>query len=438
MTAVHAPARILVVDDDPDMLELLEMRISSAGHQCLQARSGPEALERFRRERPRVVVTDLRMDGMDGHALFEHLHAEASGVPVIMLTVMLTAHGTIREAVAATQRGAFSFLTKPFDGQELLARINEALAVSPAIAGDQHDSEWRRPILSVDPAVEDCLREARRLADCDDPLLILGPPGSGRELLAQSIHDASTRSERGFIVLNARSMGEGEVARTALAEAAVLATGGSLLIEDIGHLAPGLQASLLPWVIDCGQLMRTTRPVRIMASTGQPLESDIQTGRLRSDLGYSLARHILSLPALDRRRTDIPLLVTHFTTSWVSQAKVRAKGFAPDAMNLLCEAPWPGNVRQLRAVVEHALSLAVTRQVPATLVRKLLQENNEREMATLDEARREFERDYLSQLLKATGGNVAQAARIAQRNRTEFYKLLARHELDPSNWKTRR
>lgn len=431
MNPAGAMARILVVDDDPDLLDLLAMRLSSAGYAVALAASGVDALALFRAERPRVVVTDLRMDGMDGHALFERLHAEAPSVPVIILT----AHGTIPDAVAATQRGVFSFLTKPFDGRELLARVADAIALSPPIAADHGNAAWRKNIISTDAAMEELLRTAHRLADDDQPLLLTGPRGSGKELLARAMHDNSRRAGQCFHVLRCGSAADSGAEETQFAEALAGSLGGTLFLDDIGLLAPALQARLLPLVSAAGLFGTQTNEIRIIASTTQSLDPATRDGRFRADLYYSLKRNTLALPSLTERLKDIPLLVAHFSAQSKPQETSTASGFAPEALTLLCEAPWPGNVRQLRNIVEQALALAVVPLVPATLVKRLLHEDNAREMTALDDARKAFEYDYLVQLLKATTGNVAQAARIAQRNRTEFYKLLARHGLDSAAYK---
>lgn len=425
MSAAGA-ARILVVDDDPDLLALIGMRLSSAGYTVAQAASGVEALAVFRAERPRAVVTDLRMDGMDGHALFERLHAEAPSVPVIILT----AHGTIPDAVAATQRGVFSFLTKPFDGRELLARVAAAIALSPPIAPERANAAWRKDIVTADAAMDELLRTAHRLADDPQPLLLKGPRGSGKELLARAMHACSQRARQPFQVLQC-----GPGTDNSAAEARFVAAfdgAGTLLLDDIDQLALPLQTQLQARIGTTGLFEGRRSAVRIIATTTQSLETAAHDGRFRADLYYSFMRNMLTVPSLAAHRGDIPLLVAHFAAQ---AGKKTAQGFSPEALALLCEAPWPGNVRQLRSIVEQALGLAVVPLVPATLVKRLLAEDNEREMAAFDDARKAFEFDYLAQLLKSTRGNVAQAARIAQRNRTEFYKLLARHNLDPAQFK---
>ena len=424
-------ARVLVVDDDPGLLDLIAIRLAADGYDVTCAASGVEALECFRRERPRVVISDLRMDGMDGHALFAKLHAEAPTVPVIILT----AHGTIPDAVTATQRGVFGFLTKPFDGHELLARVAAAMAVSPPVDATAHDAGiWRSGIVSASLVMDELLRQAHRAAQGNDPILISGPRGSGKESLARAIHAAGGRAASHLVSVRCGDPADGGV-HGSLSDAMSSAQGGTLLLEDIELLPAPEQARMLPLVQEHNPFSKPTRAgthdPRIIATTTQALDQAIRDGRFRADLFYAIGRVTLSTPALAERREDIPLLVAAF----ISQGGGGARALVPEAMALLQDAAWPGNVRQLRNVVEQALALAVTPQVPATLVRRLLKDATESEMAALDEARRAFEYGYLVQLLDTTKGNVTHAARIAHRNRTEFYKLLARHGIDPAAYK---
>jgi len=432
--------KILVVDDDPDLLHLIGVRLSVAGYDVAQAASGEEAIERFRSERPQAVITDLRMSGMDGHALFQRLHDEAPTVPVIILT----AHGTIPDAVAATQRGVFSFLTKPFDGRELLDRVAAAVALSPPLVAAGEDGRWRSAIVSVSVVMDELLRQARRAAEDNRPLLIVGPTGAGKATLAKAIHDVSPRAGKPFVVapsatlptteLEAQLFGSGDKQPGGLGPLLQTAKGGTLFIDEVGALSAVAQARLLPLVhsaVDIFGRSRSGLPdVRIIAASAMPLERAVRDGGFRADLYYALGASNLRVPALSERQEDIPTLVATFVARHGGDRR-----FSPEALALMQEAPWPGNVRQLENVVTQALRLSVTPLVPATLVRRLLREEQERNMAGFDEARRAFERDYLAQLLQTTAGNVARAARLAQRNRTEFYKLLARHGLDPAAFK---
>lgn len=433
---------VLVVDDDPDLLDLIGMRLSAAGYSVTLAGSGEEALQSFHAERPRAVITDLRMDGMDGHALFARLHAEAPTVPVIILT----AHGTIPDAVAATQRGVFGFLTKPFDGRELLARVAEAVALSPTIAATEADGVWRAGIVSASPLMDEVLRRARRAAEDDGPLLITGPRGVGKEMLARAIHEASSRADHPFVTLVCGTLppdGFEEAvfgapkARGAQGGVLAAAAGGTLFIDELESLPPIVQARLLPLVRrsdDPFGVMRggATPNVRILAACESLPERAVQEGLLRADLYYSLAATTLAVPPLAERPEDVTALIAHC----IDKAGDNRRNFSPEALRLLQEAPWPGNARQLINVVGQAMQLSVAALVPASLVNQLLREESEREMICFDEARRGFEREYLVRLMQTTSGNVSQAARIAQRNRTEFYKLLGRHGIDPSTFKT--
>lgn len=426
---------LLVVDDDPDLLQVIEMRLASAGYRVLTAASGEEALEHFRLARPRVVVTDLRMDGMDGHALFERLHAQAPSLPVIILT----AHGSIPDAVKATQRGVFSFLTKPFDGRELLAQVAEAVAVSPVLPRGVLDGTADAALVSASIVMDELQRQAQRAAASTEPMLIVGPRGAGKEQLARAIHAAGPRRDRPFVTLRCGGSEEGSAGTSALTEAIQRATGGILFLDDVECLAFAMQARLLPQVMQPDFPGLSAKPagsadIRVIAGTTQALEQLAHVGRFRADLFYALNCVALTVPSLEARREDIPALVAHFVSCRVDKGGP-AGAFAPEALALLQESSWPGNVRQLRNVVEQALTLAVTPLVPATLVARLQREENAREMAAFDAARRAFDHDYLVQLLQTTGGNVARAARVAERNRTEFYKLLARHELDPAAFK---
>jgi two-component system response regulator GlrR len=264
---------------------------------------------------------------------------------------------------------------------------------------------------------------------------VTGPRGSGKELLARAIHGASSRVRKPFQVFRCGSAEESSEEESLFGKALAKGRGGILFLDDIGLLSPALQVRLLPLVGVTGLFSANPFDIRIIASTSENLETAVRDGRFRSDLYYTLKRNLLTVPGLAERREDIPMLITHFVTELSNGSPIATGGFSPDAMAMLCEAPWPGNVRQLRSVVHLSLAQTVVSRVPASVVGRLMQAENECEMSAFDDARRAFEYDYLARLLMATSGNVAQAARIAQRNRTEFYKLLARHNLDPAPFK---
>ena len=440
-------AKVLLVDDDKDLLQLIAMRLTAAGYAVTAVESGEAALAALSVARPQVVVTDLRMQGMDGMALFDAIHRDSPSLPVLILT----AHGTIPEAVTATRRGVFSFLTKPFEPKVLLDTVAEAMRLSSPSLGDMED--WRAELITRSSAMEDLLSQARRVAASDASVCIFGASGTGKELLARAIHRASPRAQAPFVAVNCGAIPEGLLESElfghkkgsftgAIADRRGLfqaAQGGTLFLDEIGDMPLPLQVKLLRALEE-----RKVRPVgshdshdidvRVIAATHRKLEELIASGQFREDLYYRLNVVKLYIPALVERREDIPLLANHFLSRLAERYRKTRLALAPEAMQLLVSAQWPGNVRQLLNVIEQAVALAPTEVIPESLVRQAL-DAGDSTLTPLDEARKAFERDYLVRILKITGGNVTKAARLAGRNRTEFYRLLERHSLEPGMFK---
>ncbi len=307
-------------------------------------------------------------------------------------------------------------------------------------------------IITQNAAMADLLAQARLVAASDASVMLQGASGTGKEMLAQAIHRASLRAKGPFVAVNCGAIPDN------LLEAELFgyvrgaftgaikdhnglireAEGGTLFLDEIGDMPLLLQVKLLR-VLE----QREVRPVgatksqdvniRVISATHRDLDEEMAAGRFRSDLFYRLKVVALMIPALAERRDDIPLLARHFLRKLARRYQKEVNGFAPEAMDLLVRASWPGNVRQLLNVVEQAVALST-----GPIVRVAQVQNSIRELEDIvpfDEARRRFEADYLVRLLKMTGGNVASAATLAQRNRTDFYKLLQRHALEPALFK---
>jgi two-component system response regulator GlrR len=445
--------RVLLVDDDPGLLRLLSMRLAAAGYAVTAVESGERALAQIPLLQPHLIITDLQMNGMDGMALFNQVHSRNPSLPVLILT----AHGTIPDAVAATSRGVFGYLTKPFDSKVLWGHVARALKLSGELPARQSDAtlaEWRKGLVTRSPLMENLLTQARLIAESDASVLIQGQSGTGKELLARAIHQASARAAGAFVALNCSAIPEslfeselfGHVKGAftgAMRDHSGLfraAAGGTLFLDEIGDMPLGFQVKLLRALQE-----RTIRPVgstesvaidvRIISATHQDLELALQENRFREDLYYRLNVVTLELPSLVERREDIPLLANHFLQHFPDAEKKGVKGFSAEAMEAMLSAPWPGNVRQLYNVVEQSVALSTTSLIPVSLVQRALRGESS-EIPAFAEARNEFERDYLTRLLQITHGNVTRAAGIAKRNRTEFYKLLQKHHLNPAQFKS--
>ncbi len=438
--------KILIVDDDPSLLRLLGIRLSAAGYDVASAANAKIALGMLESFHPQLVISDLRMEGMDGMALFEQVREQHPNMPVIIMT----AHGTIPDAINATKQGVFSFLTKPFESQQLLEIVQQAIRLQPNPTNKKTQSRhelWREKIISRSTVMESLLQQTKQVAQSDFSLLIHSQSGTGKELLAQAIHLASYRANKPFTAINCAAIPEhlfeselfGHVkgAFTGAEKNHLglfqVTQGGTLFLDEIGDMPMSFQVKLLRVIQEkevrpVGSTQAIDVDVRIISATHKNLQQAISDKTFREDLYYRLNVVELELPPLIQRREDIPLLAQHFLNQSNRQSHNDIKGFAQEAMELLISAPWPGNIRQLQNVVEQSVALSTESIISEVLIKNALRDESS-PLPSFVQAKDQFERDYLAKLLKITAGNVTQAARIAQRNRTEFYKLLNRHHL---------
>ncbi len=441
--------QILIVEDEPEMRQVLADMLARPGWRVTQAADGVEALELLAARRPDVVLTDLNMPRMDGRELLRRINERYPGLPV----VVLTAYGTVPGAVEAMRGGAFDFLAKPPPGpQQLRDVIGRALACGGE--GPQRGAPGDLVLVHEDPAMDETLSVARAVAPRTTTVLITGESGVGKEVVARLIHLHSGRPGEAFVALNCAALpeslleselfGHDKGAFTGAVKAHAgrfeQAHGGTLLLDEVGEMTPALQAKFLR-VLETRRVTRlgSARPrpvdVRVLAATNRDLEQEVKAGRFREDLLFRLSVFPIQIPPLRQRPGDVLPLARHFLAQLGGEARPRA--FTPEAEGLLRGHGWPGNVRELQNVVERAVILAGTGDIrPAHL--RLGPADEEAEAPAPPEPPspapaasppratnlKELEKRAILEALEATGGNRSQAARqLGIARRTLQYKL---------------
>ncbi len=447
-TAADAAQRVLLVDDDPDYLALVALWLSEAGFVVDTTPDAEAALARIDIERPAVVVSDVMMEGYDGLRLLSEIHRRDPIMPV----VLLTGSARIPDAVKAAHLGVSAFLTKPIEAQALVAELQGILRVRGSVDARSGGS-FGAGIIFRSAGMHEVVERARMVAQFDTTVLLTGETGTGKEVLAKAIHEGSPRAAGPFVSINCGAIPEqlleselfghekgaftGASARhTGLFQAA---DGGTLFLDEIGDMPLALQAKLLRVLQEfevrpVGATRSIPIDVRVISATHRDLKTMVEDEGFRGDLYYRLNVVPLQLPPLRDRREDILPLVDFFLERLNRRVAKQVKRFAPDARETLLKAGLPGNIRQLQNLVERCYVLSGGDMITAALVGEALDEMPG-DVPTLDAAKQAFERRYLLSLLRTTAGNVATAARLAGRNRTEFYKLLDKHGLEPKTFR---
>lgn len=442
---------ILIVDDDPALLKLLRLRLRKEGHSVIACETGKAALTILDNEVPDLVMTDLRMAGMDGLELFGEIHQRFPLLPVILMT----AHGTIQHAVQALQKGLFSYIAKPFEASYLMSEIDRALTASNALGAvvpvaTRFGSGSRREVfLTRHPAMQQTLQQARQCAASRASVLVVGPNGCGKELLVRSIHAAGPDAAGPLEVADCRIPGDAERCLRTLED---WAGGGrrrsmlsfvdrrqpaapNLLFAHVSHLDGEVQQRLAQAMAQCREVEQARRGMpRVFCTSARDLRTLVGEGDFRPGLAQALAATELVIPPLSERPQDIPLLAHHFLVGFAQFHQKGVRGFAPGVLEIFSECDWPGDVRQLRAAVEGCVLLTAHPLVDEVLARRILPQARQQPSPRQQEAR-PHERMYLSSLLQVTNGDVSLAAQLAQQPEEAFDEMLSRYDLHPAEFR---
>lgn len=444
---------ILIVDDEEDIRELVAGILSDEGHETRTAANSDAALAAIADRVPRLVLLDIWLQGstLDGLALLDQIKTMHPGLPV----VMISGHGTIETAVSAIRRGAYDFIEKPFKADRLILICERALETSKLrreVSELKKRSGETFDLVGLSPSMNHLRQTIERVAPSNSRVMILGPSGSGKELVARAIHQFSTRSNGPFVTLNAATItpermeielfgtesNGGERKVGALEEA----HRGTLYLDEIGDMPRETQGKILRVLVDqqferVGGTKRVKVDVRVISSSAQNLEAMIADGRFREDLYHRLSVVPVVVPALSERREDIPHLVDHFMKQVGAQAGIRPRRMGEDALAVLQAHNWPGNIRQLRNNIERLMILTREDQDDAPITADLLPaeigdvmprlptQSDQHIMALpLREARELFEKEYLLAQINRFGGNISRTAEFIGMERSALHRKL--------------
>jgi two-component system response regulator GlrR len=456
MSNVVTSGKILVVDDDRNLLELLKMRLESANYEVTTAAKEEEAIEAVKNFVFDLSIVDLQLLRQDGISLMEEFHLILPDMPVIILT----AYGSIESAVEAMKRGAYSYLTKPFDDQDLLLQIERALENRrlnfeiKRLKGLLEERYNFTNMVARSEKMKRVLEMVSQIAKTESTVYIHGESGTGKELIAKAIHLASERKDKPFVPINCAALPETLLESELFGHEKGAFTGavrstkglftqahaGTLFLDEIGDMPLSIQAKLLRALQErqfypVGSEKPVEVDVRVIVATQKDLESDVKQGQFREDLFYRIHVIPIYLPPLRERKEDIPPLVEYFLKKFSQQMKKEVKGLAPQAMQKMMLYEWPGNVRELENTIEY--SVAMTRQdmITEDFILQTKEVIHQEPLKPLREARDAYEKSYLMHLLEICSGNVSKAAKLAGKYRADFYDLLKKHSLKSEDYK---
>jgi two-component system, NtrC family, response regulator GlrR len=451
-----ASGKILIVDDDHNLLEMLKVRVESVGYSVTTVAKENDALEAARNEAFDLSIVDLQLEHTDGITLMQELRLLIPDMPVIILT----AFGTIESAVEAVKRGAYGYLTKPFNPRDLFAHIEKALENCQLsreinrLKGLLTEEYGSPDIIAKSEKMHQVLDVVSRVAASDSTVYINGESGTGKEIIAKAIHLASERRDKPFVALNcaalpeslleSRLFGHEKGAFTGAVQSSkgllVQANKGTLFLDEIGDMSIPIQAKVLRVLQErsfypIGSEKIVEVDTRVIVATNKDLEEQVKKGLFREDLFYRIHVIPIYLPPLRERKEDIPPLVEYFLDKLSKQMKKQIRGLTPEAMRKIMLHDWPGNVRELENTLEYAAAMAREDLITEEFVFPPKRTSSEEPFKPLKEARDAFERGYLIKLLQVCKGNISEAADLAGRYRTDFYALLKKHNLNPADFR---
>jgi two-component system response regulator GlrR len=448
-------AKILVVDDDRNLLEIIRMGLETAGYEVVTAWQEEDAAAAVREQVFDLSIIDLQLIHQDGITLMEKLRLINPDMPAIILT----AYGSIESAVEAVKRGAFTYLCKPFDTHELLLQIETAIKSSRCetevkkLKGQLSQNYNFSNIVAKSEKMQLVLEKVCRIAGIDSTVFIYGESGTGKELIARALHLASPRKEKNFIAINCAAIpdtlleselfGYEKGAFTGAHQSTkglfIQAHEGTIFLDEIGNMPLATQAKCLRVLQErqfypVGGKKSITVDVRVVVATNKDLEEEVRKGNFREDLLYRINVIPIMLPPLRERKEDIPLLVQYFLEKFTVKLGKPVKGLTPIAMQQMMLYDWPGNIRQLENTIEYAVAMTQHEMITEDLI-PVTKNTNHEMFTTLKDAKNAFMRNYLMHLLDMTKGDVSKAAELAGQYRTNFYNILKKYSVTPDNFK---
>lgn len=442
--------RILIADDEREIRESLSLLLKEEGYQCTGAKDGKEAIRAIDGESFDILITDLKMPGADGIEVLEHLVTHSSDT----LAIIITAHATVDTAIQALRKGASDYILKPLDFEEVLIRIEHLLEHREVVQENKYlreqiDQDFNfNHIIGESEAMKEVYRMVERVSQATTNVLVTGPSGTGKELVARAIHFNSPRSEKPFMAVNCGAIPENLVeselfghrkgaftgAESDKEGIFTAANGGSVFLDEVAEIPLNLQVNLLRVI-----QQREVKPVgsnshipfdtRIIAATNKDLEKEVEEGRFREDLYYRLNVVEIPLPPLSERREDIPLLVHHFLRKYSRELKRDLKGIESEAMTALISHRWKGEVRELENIIERTVLLGEgdyisLEDLPHSFRTGEVEHRVDRE--SLDQAVEAFEKHHIQRVLNRAGGNKSEAARLLGIDPSTLYRKMER------------